>query len=318
MTIEKLNHIDQGLGRLTSVFSEAESLKVFLSAFLKQLEEVEEALLKLANQKDLTTVTGVWLDYIGYIVGQPRSGQDDEEYRQSLQLKISVNKSDGTHPAVSDIVKTYTESDRVRIAEGILSFGQIIFDGGTNADKTLWELVQDIKPVTTNVVLVQDTENKSFFPAWEDGQIGLEIFNAVVSEGVTDTLELVLGSDSVVDLFLNVEGEEVQYDPDTLGRQILEWEDPQDFLLFDGDTEVTFELQVDATTLETIVVEGIEAAVLNETLLPWEINEFSFLNPLGAVEDYEWFDGNEVSPLYVNLDTNEIDKLQVAGVPVDE
>lgn len=318
MTIEKLNHIDQGLGRLTSVFSEAESLKVFLSAFLKQLEEVEESLLKLANQKDLTTVTGVWLDYIGYIVGQPRAGQDDEEYRQSLQLKISVNKSDGTHPAVSDIVKTYTESDRVRIAEGILSFGQIIFDGDTNADKTLWELVQDIKPVTTNVVLVQDTENKSFFPAWEDGQIGLEIFNAVVSEGVTDTLELVLGSDSVVALFLNVEGEEVQYDPDTLGRQNLEWEDPKDFLLFDGDSEVTFELQVDATTVETIVVEGIEAAVLNETLLPWEINEFSFLNPLGAVEDYEWFDGNEVSPLYVNLDTNEIDKLQVAGVPVDE
>lgn len=318
MTIEKLNHIDQGLGRLTSVFSEAENLKVFLSAFLKQLEEVEEALLKLANQKDLTTVTGVWLDYIGYIVGQPRAGQDDEEYRQSLQLKISVNKSDGTHPAVSDIVKTYTESDRVRIAEGILSFGQIIFDGDTNSDKTLWELVQDIKPVTTNVVLVQDTESKGFFPAWEDGQIGLEIFNAVVSDGVTDTLELVLGSDSVVSLFLNVEGEEVQYDPDTLGRQILEWEDPQDFLLFDGDSEVTFELQVDATTVETIVVEGIEAAVLNETLLPWEINKFSFINPLGAIEDYEWFDGSEVSPLYINLDTNEIDKLQVAGVPVDE
>jgi len=318
MTIEKLDHIDQGINRLTSVFSESEKLKIFLTAFLRQMEEVEESLIQLSKQKDLDTVTGVWLDYIGYIVGQPRAGQDDEEYRQSLQLKIAINKSDGTPPVVHDIVKTYTESDRVRIAEGILSFGQIIFDGEKNADKTLWGIVQDIKPVTTNVVIVQDTENKSFFPAWEEGTIGLELFNAVVSTGVSETLELVLGASSTGSLFLNLQGEQVQYDPDTIGREIIEWEDPEEFTLFDGTSDVVLELQIDASTVEPLVVEGIEAAVLNETLLPWEINEFSFINPLGAIEDYEWFDGNEVNPLFVNLNSTDIEKLQVSGVAVNE
>lgn len=318
MTIEKLDHIDQGVNRLTSVFSESEKLKIFLTAFLKQMEEVEESLIQLSKQKDLETVTGVWLDYIGYIIGQPRAGQEDEEYRQSLQLKVAINKSDGTPPVVYDIVRTYTESDRVRIAEGILSFGQIIFDGEKNADKTLWQVVQDIKPVTTNIVIIQDTENKSFFPAWEEGTIGLELFNAVVSSGVSETLELVLGENSIGRLFLNPKGEQAHYDPDTVGSEVIEWEDPDEFTIFDGTSASILELQVNASEVATLVVEGVEAAVLNKTLLPWEVNEFSFINLLGVVADYEWFDGNQLNPLYINIGTNDIEKLQVVGVSVNE
>lgn len=317
MTIEKLNHVGQGLERLTSVFSESENLKIFLSAFLKQLEEIEESLIHLSKQKDLTTITGVWLDYIGYIIGRPRGGMVDEEYRQALQLKISINKSDGTPPAVSEIVKTYTESDKVRISEGILSFGQIIFNGEKNADKTLWELIQDIKPVTANVLLVQDTENKCFFPAWEDAQIGLELFNAVVSEGSSETLELIIGGNSIVNLFLNIEGEEVQYDPDTVGRQFLEWEDLDLFTFFDGENEFQIEVQIDSNTADTLFFEGVNSAILNETLLPWEINSTSYINPLGGTEDFIWFDGIVTGSLYVNLDENNLEKFKVTGVPLN-
>ena len=315
MTIEKLDHVEQGLDRLTSVFSESEKLKAFLASFLRQLEEVEESLIDLSKQKDLTTITGVWLDYIGYIVGEDRAGRDDEEYRQALQLKIAINKSDGTHPVVMDIVKTYTESDSVRIAEGILSFGQIIFNGEKNADKTLWELVQDIKPVTTNIVIMQDTEDKCFFPAWEDSISGSELFNAVISTGISETLELVLGVGSESELFLNLEGESVVYDPDTVGRQILEWEDTDNFTFFDGTDEFQLDVQLDTATTETLFMEGVNAAVQNTTLLPWEIDATAFINPLGLTEDFQWFNGNSLEDLYVSLDNTTQDKLQVTGVP---
>lgn len=316
MTISKLDHVEQGLGRLTSVFSESENLKSFLAAFLRQLEEVEESLIDLSKQKDLTNITGVWLDYIGYIVGEDRAGREDEEYRQALQLKIAINKSDGTPPVVMDIVKTYTESDSVRIAEGILSFGQIIFNGEKNADKTLWELVQDIKPVTTNIVIMQDTEDKCFFPAWEDSISGSELFNAVISTGISETLALVLGVGSESELFLNLEGESVVYDPDTVGRQILEWEDIDNFTFFDGTDEFQLDVQLNTTTTETLFMEGVNAAVQNTTLLPWEIDATAFINPLGLTEDFQWLNGNSLEDLYVSLDNTTQEKLQVTGVPI--
>ncbi|AUR89089.1 hypothetical protein NVP1121O_061 [Vibrio phage 1.121.O._10N.286.46.C4] len=346
-----LDHTSQGVGRLTSVFDDSVKLKAFLSLFLDQLTEIEDEVIALSNQKDLSTVEGVWLDYLGLIVGKPRQGMSDEDYRQNLLLKVLVNKSDGSPPVVSEVVKAYTESDKVRLAEGIMSFGQIIFDGGANSNRTLWELVQDIKPVTVKTIIVQNTEKKCFFPAWEQGLTALEVFYLVLNESeLSEALELALSNTSISELLVSLSGELGVVDPDTEDAMFLEWEEPSEFnVLLNGGTEplefITYGdevfqvedenfdedlvLDVDSFTETTMFVDGIDgadtivtkyvpmglsAAVEDLVLLPWEITRDSSINTTNITEHYGVFTGTSFEDFYVKPSDNKIEKYYVTGV----
>jgi hypothetical protein len=39
--------------------------------------------------------SGVWLDYLGEIVGEPRKGRLDADYRRYIRIRILVNRSEG-------------------------------------------------------------------------------------------------------------------------------------------------------------------------------------------------------------------------------
>ena len=270
MFIEPINHVERGKDRTTSYFKNKEDYLKLLTIFLEELQEVSNALTDLSKIKDLDTVTGIWLDYIGKIVGEPRAGRGDILYRKALKLRVAINTSDGTAPVVYEIIKTYTESDKIRVAEGILSYGQLIFNGTVNDDLSLWRLVQDIQPATVHTLVLQDTDNKCFFPAYEWTLTSLDVFNVVLNETVTETLELVLSEFSEpVTFYVSDTGELGTYDPDTVGRQYLEWEEPELFFL---DTGEPFEVNVEGTVSQ-LSVEGAGSRPSGEVLLPWEINE---------------------------------------------
>lgn len=277
MTIQNIEQTSLSIDRLTSFLQDSENVKKFLSVCIEEVEELANALLALAGQKDISTVEGVWLDFIGSIVGKERSDRSDEEYRNELLLKVSINIANGTHPATSDIIKTYTKSDNIKLVKGILSWGHIIFDGEDNADFSLWSLVEDIVPVTTAHIVMQDTQKKCMFPAWADGswdestafQIHTgEDFEVVFNSNLdTDTL--------VFSMENNSDGGAFHTD-----RWLLGWDEPEGLQVTEGDSEDLLLFDEDGENI--LSLHGNYAESDTSVLLPWEINEFctqSFLPP---------------------------------------
>lgn len=279
MSITPTNIVERGLDRTTSYFSAKENFLRFLAIYLEELQEVSNALADLSNIKDLSSVTGVWLDYIGKIVGEIRSGRSDSNYRKALQLRVAINTSDGTAPVIYEILKTYTESDKIRIAEGILSYGQIILNGTVNVDLSLTELLQEIQPVTTKTLILQDTNNSCFFPAYEWKLTNVELFKVVIG-GIPDTLELVLNSTLPPEPFyVSTSEEQGTYDPDTLGAQFWGWEEDEPFYLNTGEL---FEVVINGVASPFSVATG--AGSSDDILFPWEINEDTMI---GIIEPSE-------------------------------
>jgi len=282
MAINHIDHVTRGKDRVVTYFKTKEDFLYLLEVFLKELQEVEDALTELSHMKNLTNVTGVWLDYIGKIVGEPRLERTDEVYRTALKLKVSINTSDGTAPVIYDIIKTYTESDKIRIAEGVLSYGQLIFDGNKNATQTLHFLFEEIVPVTTKVILLQDTYKKCFFPAWETTTTVVDLFEAF-DGSVSSTLDLVIKEYTTpTPLFVASSGQIGALDPDTVGREVLEWESIEEFFVSTGEL---FEVSLDGIGSEVLSVNGVSSQVKNDTLLPWEINELSYIITPDTPED---------------------------------
>lgn len=166
MTLLNINHSDKAVGRVPDDLNK-ENFNKFVTVFTEEMQILEEALLILAEQKDINTVTGVWLEYLGKLIGEERKGRVDSEYRAALKLKISSNSADGTPDTISLLVKDYTSSDNVRLSEGSIAWGVLYFDGSINIDNTLHKLVEDIKPVGTKWILQSDEAQNALDMAWE-------------------------------------------------------------------------------------------------------------------------------------------------------
>lgn len=68
----------------------------FILSFLKECNPLEEVFQELLDQKDLEVAEGVFLDFIGTYVNEPRNNRSDDDYRQAIKVRIAVNTSSGT------------------------------------------------------------------------------------------------------------------------------------------------------------------------------------------------------------------------------
>lgn len=277
MSTEKIDHVSEGLGRALTFFNDKEDYKALLEIFLNSVQEVEDAFAELSTIKDLSTVTGIWLDYLGSILGEDRNGIADEQYRANLKLRIAINTSDGTAPVIQEIIRTYTDSDFVRIATGVLSYGQLILNGITNVNSPLYYLVEDIVAVTTKVLILQDTEQKSFFPSWETQLKALDAFYLEDGLGGQEIFELTLSPELPPSpYYATLNGDLLSLDQDTINAYQLEWEDPD---------------------------------ITNSTLLPWEIDETT-----NKVDGYsEWL--NDFLTIYPDFDYIENLFIDLEDIP---
>lgn len=166
MTLETINHSEKAVNRITDDLKK-ENFEKFVTVYTEEIQELEDALIILANQKDIETVTGVWLDFLGKLIGEPRGGRNDEDYRASLKLKIAANTSDGTPDLIMSLARQYTNSTTVRLREGTTAWATLYVNGQTNIDSTFHKLIEDIKPVATRWILESDINNDSLDMAWE-------------------------------------------------------------------------------------------------------------------------------------------------------
>lgn len=105
MTVTKNNaHVTEGLARLLGQFSNASDLRSLLALLLGQIQSLEDDASDVAAGLTVSTATNYQLDIIGAIVGEPRQGRSDVQYRPRILSRIGINISNGRPDELLEIM----------------------------------------------------------------------------------------------------------------------------------------------------------------------------------------------------------------------
>jgi hypothetical protein len=73
----------------------ANNIEKLLAVIVSPAQDIEDALQQLKAERFVDTAVGSQLDIIGRIVGQPREGLVDDDYRRYIRARIAANSSSG-------------------------------------------------------------------------------------------------------------------------------------------------------------------------------------------------------------------------------
>lgn len=95
-------------------FSNSPNVKAFLSVFLNQAQELEDANMELDRvSTNINLAEDYQLDIIGKLVGAKRKGKTDEQYREAILFRISINIGNGTPEDAIQYLSYVTNATKV-------------------------------------------------------------------------------------------------------------------------------------------------------------------------------------------------------------
>ena len=100
--IEQFTDHEGRVSRLIEQFKHKPNLEALIRSYLKQVQDLEDALFEIILARNVDTAIGVQLSTIGKIVRQPRTTSDDERFRTAIRARIAINLSDAT---AEDLIK---------------------------------------------------------------------------------------------------------------------------------------------------------------------------------------------------------------------
>ncbi len=110
MTIEQTtDHVAEALENLLEQFKGKPTLAKVLTTYVDQIQDLENTAFGVYFGRMLSNAEGEQLDGLGDIVGEPRDGKTDAEYRIAIAVRILINKSGATPEDVIAIVDAATE-----------------------------------------------------------------------------------------------------------------------------------------------------------------------------------------------------------------
>jgi hypothetical protein len=119
--------VAQGLARLTSAFITKANVRAMLAVYLKPFQDLEDATWGVLTGRFLATATVYVLpqtntvfDSLGTLVGQPRAGMSDGNYKPLIYLRVAVNRATGriTDWATFATILLQTSGGPVNLYEG--------------------------------------------------------------------------------------------------------------------------------------------------------------------------------------------------------
>jgi len=123
-----------------SQFDEKTVLKAVTEAIAEQIQDLQDTIYQLLTEKHLNSAIGAQLDVLGRIIGRPRRGYNDQQYRDLLKLQVGINTSTGAPGSVVPIIKTITGSSTVDIFEDYPAAASAVVNGNNVSSELLSEL----------------------------------------------------------------------------------------------------------------------------------------------------------------------------------
>jgi len=103
-------HVADGLAHLTDQFRGQPNIQAIATAFLQEVQTLENAIQFVIVQRLIQNATGIQIDGIGSIVGQPRNGLDDATYKFVIQARIRAINSKGRPEDIIQVGALATQS----------------------------------------------------------------------------------------------------------------------------------------------------------------------------------------------------------------
>lgn len=118
MIVTKIdNHIEAALARLLQQYQGQPRIEQILTAFVEQIQDIEEATFSLDAGRQLANASGEQLDQIGTLVNLERGGLSDALYFIFLQGTIAKNFSDTTLNTIRNELILLLDAEELLIFE---------------------------------------------------------------------------------------------------------------------------------------------------------------------------------------------------------
>ena len=120
----------------------------------QQIQDLEDILFDISTRLDIDVSIGVQLDNIGKIIGQARSGQNDETYRLFLKAKAGRNVSEGDIERVISVWKIITGGSLIQVVESYPAEIELFSDIPVSDElaPAAFSLMQDVVAAGVRVV----------------------------------------------------------------------------------------------------------------------------------------------------------------------
>jgi hypothetical protein len=99
-----LTHVADAQARLLQQFRSKPLIAGLAGAIVTPIQTIEDAMFSVDSGRQLGTAVGAQLDGIGALLGTPRSGLGDDQYRALLYGTLAEDNSDTTLTTLSNII----------------------------------------------------------------------------------------------------------------------------------------------------------------------------------------------------------------------
>jgi len=107
---EKTTHVSEAQSHLIEQFKSKTRILAVVESFVEQVQEIEAVLFDLMEERWIDAAVGVQLDGLGDIVGEPRNGRGDDDYRLAIKARVQINLSSGEPERIIHILNLLTGS----------------------------------------------------------------------------------------------------------------------------------------------------------------------------------------------------------------
>ncbi len=136
----------EALSRLTSQFQDAPNVRALVRELVRGLNAVDADIEALAAARSIDNAYGALLDYIGAVLGVPRSGRTDEVYRSALRFRQIVLRADGTPTSLLRGLKFLTQPTDAQLIEQYPA-SVLLFTNGETVPTTIAQDLGQLLPV---------------------------------------------------------------------------------------------------------------------------------------------------------------------------
>lgn len=164
------NHVGLMLARMPSQFRDKPRIRALIQALALGVQCLEDDMFGVLISTPLDVATGDALNQWGALVGEPRGGLSDEDYRVFIDARVLVNISEGTPDELIEIFRRIT-APQISIIFRLYpkaSFGIWVLREsfmGDNRARRVGSMMRDAKPGGTEMMLVESVSGFFGFSA---------------------------------------------------------------------------------------------------------------------------------------------------------
>ncbi len=141
--------VDEAESLLLYQFKDAARLKGLVRSLVAPLQAIADAIDSLSEGIHIDAVSGNLLDILGRLVGQSRSGMNDDDFKTWLRIRIKLNRCNGTPEELLNILRLLLgETYSVTLIEYQPNDIVIVFfDAFKISSETVFSLIKKASPL---------------------------------------------------------------------------------------------------------------------------------------------------------------------------